>query len=75
MLLLNVNQWRMLPSNVGMSSLGNLIILLSSAGSVVIMSDRWLDSQFLQCKTYVKEQFVDIDYGGFDESIELLMSA
>ena len=34
----NVNQWRMLPSNVGMSSLGNLIILLSNAGSVVVLS-------------------------------------
>ena len=43
--------------------------------SRLVVSEGGSDSQFLQCKTHVKEQFVDIDYGGVDESIGLLMSA
>ena len=43
--------------------------------SRLVMSERGSDGQLLQCKTHVKEQFVDIDYGGVDESIRLLMSA
>ena len=43
--------------------------------SHLVVSERGFDSQFPQCKTHVKEQFVDIDYGGVDESIGLLMSA
>ena len=43
--------------------------------SHLVVSERGSDSQLLQCKTHVKEQFVDIDYGGVDDSIGLLMSA
>ena len=57
-----------------MLSLSNLIISLLSAESIVVVFERGPDSQFLQCKTHIKEQFVNINYGGVDESIRLLMS-